>query len=82
MPVHCGVCVWNLLHHYGLRRINTKEQVVAHKTMLLSVIAYNLKRLLKHQSQRAVSVTLASQAGPYQLAQDAFFGLRASHPPA
>jgi hypothetical protein len=72
----------NLLHHYGLRIVNTKGQAAAHKTMLLTAIAYNLKKLLRHQPKRVVSVALAYQLGPYQLAQRPFFWLRASRLPA
>jgi Transposase DDE domain len=39
----------NLLHHYGLRRMNVRGQAGAHKTMLLTAVAYNLKKLLKHR---------------------------------
>jgi transposase len=49
----------NLLQHYGLRRVSTKGRAAAHKTMLLSAIAYNLKKLLKHQPKRVVSLALA-----------------------
>ncbi|QKG53983.1 transposase [Hymenobacter sp. BRD67] len=58
----------SLLHHYGLRRVGTKGQAAAHKTMLLSAIAYNLKKLLKHQPKQPASVALAlypAQQGPY-----------------
>jgi transposase len=72
----------NLLHHYGLRRVNTKGQAAAHKTMLLTAIAYNLKKLLKHQPKRVVSVALAGQLGPHQPAQGSFSGLRTSRSPA
>ena len=65
----------NLLHHYGLRRVNTKGQAAAHKTMLLSAIAYNLKKLLQHRPKHVVSVALACQLGRHQLAKGAFFGL-------
>jgi transposase len=54
----------NLLQHYGLRRVGTKGRASAHKTMLLSAIAYNLKKLLKHQPKRAVSLALAVQLAP------------------
>lgn len=33
----------SLLHHYGLRRMNTRGRASAHKTMLLAAMAYNLK---------------------------------------
>jgi hypothetical protein len=65
----------NLLHHYGLRRVNTKGQAAAHKIMLIGAIAYNLKKLLRHQPRRVVSVALACQLGPHQRAQRSFFGL-------
>jgi hypothetical protein len=56
----------SLLHHYGLRRVGTKGQAAAHKTMLLSAIAYNLKKLLKHQPKQVASVAIARY--PEQLA--------------
>jgi len=49
----------SLLHHYGLRRVSTKGQAAAHKTMLLSAIAYNLKKLLKHQPKQVASRAIA-----------------------
>ena len=49
----------SLLHHYGLRRVGTKGRAAAHKAMLLSAIAYNLKKLLKHQPKQAASVAIA-----------------------
>ena len=39
----------SLIHHYGLRRVNTRGKAGTHKTMLLTAVAYNLKNLLKHQ---------------------------------
>ncbi len=49
----------NLIHHYGLRRVNVRGQAGAHKTMLLTAVAYNLKKLLKHRQQQQVSVAVA-----------------------
>ncbi|MCR5886205.1 IS1182 family transposase [Hymenobacter sp. J193] len=49
----------NLLHHYGLRRMNVRGQAGAHKTMLLTAVAYNLKKLLKYRPNRQVSLTMA-----------------------
>jgi hypothetical protein len=49
----------SLLHHYGLRRVGTKGRTAAHKAMLLSAIAYNLKKLLKHQPKQTTRVALA-----------------------
>ena len=49
----------NLIHHYGLRRMNVRGQAGAHKTMLLTAVAYNLKKLLKYRPQQHVSVAMA-----------------------
>ena len=70
----------NLLQHYGLRRVGTKGRAVAHKAMLLSVIAYNLKKLLKHQPKRTSRVAIAlypAQVGWYsQLFNDYLAGAK------
>ena len=49
----------NLIHHYGLRRMNVRGHAGAHKTMLLTAVAYNLKKLLKHRLQQQVSLAVA-----------------------
>ncbi|ALW86693.1 hypothetical protein AUC43_17370 [Hymenobacter sedentarius] len=49
----------NLLHHYGLRRVNVRGHAGAHKTRLLTAIAFNLKKLLKHRPNRHVSLAVA-----------------------
>jgi transposase len=49
----------SLLQHYGLRRVNTRGRSSAHKTMLLTAIAFNLKKLLKHQSQHVLCRAIA-----------------------
>ncbi|UOR00022.1 transposase [Hymenobacter sp. 5317J-9] len=49
----------HLLHHYGLRRMNVRGQAGAHKTMLLTAAAYNLKKLLKYRPQRQLSLAVA-----------------------
>ena len=49
----------NLIHHYGLRRMNVRGLAGAHKTMLLTAVAYNLKKLLKYRPQRQVSLAIA-----------------------
>ena len=51
----------HLLHQYGLRRVGTKGRAAAHKAMLLSAVAYNLKKLLKQQPKQVVSLALALQ---------------------
>jgi transposase len=59
----------SLLHHYGLRRVGTKGRAAAHKAMLLSAIAYNLKKLLKHQPKQTARVAIAlypPQVGLYR----------------
>ena len=49
----------NLLPHYGLRRLNVRGLAGAHKTMLLTAVAYNLKKLLKHRPNRQLSLAMA-----------------------
>ena len=49
----------SLLHHDGLRRVNTRGRVSAHKTMLRAAVAYNLKKLLKYQPKQLLGVTVA-----------------------
>ena len=49
----------NLIHHYGLRRMNVRGQAGAHKTMLLTAVAYNLKKLLKYRPQQQLSLAVA-----------------------
>jgi transposase len=49
----------HLLPHYGLRRMNVRGLVGAHKTMLLTAVAYNLKKLLKHRPTRQLSLAVA-----------------------
>jgi hypothetical protein len=48
----------NLFQHYGLRRVGTKGRTAAHKTMVLSAISHDLKKLLKHQPKRAISLAV------------------------
>jgi hypothetical protein len=59
----------SLLQHYGLRRVNTRGRNSAHKTMLLTAIAFNLKKLLKHQPKQTRGLALAlpvpAPAGPF-----------------
>ena len=49
----------NLIHHYGLRRMNVRGLAGAHKTMLLTALAFNLKKLLKHRPNRQRSLAVA-----------------------
>ncbi|GAB3634429.1 hypothetical protein GCM10027422_00190 [Hymenobacter arcticus] len=54
----------SLLQHYGLQRVGTKGRAVTHKAMLLSAIAYNLKKLLKHQPKQTARVAIALYPPP------------------
>jgi hypothetical protein len=49
----------NLIQHYGLRRLNVRGHAGAHKTMLLTAVAYNLKKLLKHRSTQQIGAVVA-----------------------
>jgi hypothetical protein len=49
----------SLLQHYGLRRVNMRGHSSAHKTMLLTAIAFNLKKLLKHQLKNTLRLAVA-----------------------
>ena len=49
----------NLLPHYGLRRMNVRGLAGAHKTMLLTAVAYHLKKLLKHRPNRQRTLAVA-----------------------
>jgi hypothetical protein len=49
----------SLLQHYGLRRVNTRGRSSAHKTMLLTAIPFNLKKLLKHQPKKTLRLAIA-----------------------
>lgn len=49
----------SLLQHYGMRRVNTRGRSSAHKTMLLTAIAFNLKKLLKHQPKKTIRLAIA-----------------------
>jgi hypothetical protein len=49
----------SLLQHYGLRRVNTRGRSSAHKMMLLTAIAFNLKKLLKQQSKETIRLANA-----------------------
>ena len=47
-----------------MRRVNTRGRSSAHKTMLLTVIAFNLKKLLKHQSTKTLRLAIALPKPP------------------
>jgi transposase len=54
----------HLLHQYGLRRVGTRGRASAHKTMLLAAMAYNLKKLLKHQPKQLLGLAIALPKPP------------------
>jgi len=54
----------SLRQPYGLRRVNTRGRSSAHKTMLLTAIACNLKKLLKHQPKKTLRLAIALPAPP------------------
>ncbi|RZJ94395.1 MAG: IS1182 family transposase, partial [Hymenobacter sp.] len=57
----------SLLQHYEMRRVNTRGRSSAHKTMLLlTAIAFNLKKLLKHQSTKTLRLAIALPRMPLQ----------------
>lgn len=62
----------SLLQHYGRRRVNAKGRAAAHKTMLFTAIAYNLKKLLKQQSARMLRLALALRPAQHGLIQALF----------
>jgi transposase len=49
----------SLLQHYGMRRVNTRGRSSAHKTMILTAIAFNLKKLLKYQPKQVIRLAMA-----------------------
>ncbi|MFD2719613.1 transposase [Hymenobacter monticola] len=51
--------VGSLLPHDGLRRVSTRGRSSAHKTMLLTAIAFNPNKLLKHPPTRTPSLAIA-----------------------
>jgi hypothetical protein len=46
----------SLINYFGLKRINAKGKVAAHKCMLMSASAYNLKKYVKFLRPRKVEV--------------------------
>jgi hypothetical protein len=56
----------SLLQHYGLRRVNTKGRSSAHKMMLLTALAFNLKKLLKHPPKQTLRLAIALPTPPLQ----------------
>lgn len=53
----------NLINYYGLRKINVLGKAGAHKCMLMSAIAFNLKKLMKFLNKKSIQKILAMQRG-------------------
>ena len=51
----------NLINYYGLRKINVKGKAGAHKCMLMSAIAFNLKKLMKFLTIKSNAKVVAMQ---------------------
>jgi transposase len=56
----------SLLQHYGMRRVNTRGRSSAHKMMLLTALAFNLKKLLQHQPKQTLRLAIALPTLPLQ----------------
>lgn len=52
-----------LINYTGMRKINTRGIESANKVMLMAAMAYNLKKLLKHQPYRATYQMLKNAIG-------------------
>jgi hypothetical protein len=61
----CAGC-GSLLQHYRLRRVNTRGRSSTHKTILRTVIAFHLKKLLKHQPVRVLRLAIALPQPPVE----------------
>ena len=53
----------NLINYYGLRKINTIGIHSAHKCMLMSAIAFNLKKLMRHLHRKGHAQVQALRRG-------------------
>jgi transposase len=55
--------IGTLVNYGGMKRVNTRGLELANKCMLMAAVAYNLKKLLKHQSNsRATMVNVLKAA--------------------
>lgn len=61
----------SLINYFGLKRINAKGKIAAHKCMLMSAAAYNLKKYIKFLKPRKAEVKQLElrkrMAGNYRL---------------
>ena len=51
--------IGTLVGYLGMKRVNTRGLELANKCMLMAAVAYNLRKLLKHQSYTRVSMVNA-----------------------
>jgi hypothetical protein len=54
--------IGTLVNYLGMKRVNTHGLELANKCMLMAAVAYNLKKLLKHQSHNRAAAVNALQA--------------------
>lgn len=65
----------NLINYYGLKKINTKGIKGAHKCMLMSAIAFNLKKLMKFLSKKTNTKVQAMHRQPCAFLKPSLFHL-------
>ena len=54
--------IGTLVNYLGMKRVNTHGLELANKCMVMAAVAYNLKKLLKHQSSNRATVVHALKA--------------------
>ncbi|GAB4038286.1 hypothetical protein GCM10028809_55960 [Spirosoma gilvum] len=64
----------SLVDYYGLRKINVRGKVGAHKVMLMAAVAFNLKKYMKFTTKSTVSQALALKVEWSLACQDNFLG--------
>jgi transposase len=65
----------NLINYYGLRKINTIGIQGAHKSMLMSAIAFNLRKLIRHLRDKGNSQLQVLQRELCALGKTVYAGL-------
>ena len=68
----------NLINYYGLRKINVKGKTGAHKCMLMSAIAFNVKKLMKYLSKKRNTAVAALQGQLFVFTKAAFANIISS----
>ena len=61
----------SLINYFGMRKVNTRGIDLAHKSMLLSAIAYNLKKYMKY-SPRIINLKVETMPCCIQMIRDFF----------